>query len=131
MTAILSNAGRSFLRAFAASLIILLPGISSAPNLNQSYALGVAALVASIAAGLRALQDFVPQLQIPGQYGDYIGSFLRGFLAQGLVLAIGILNAPDLAIGKAAVVAVITGALTAGFVGLQKAVDGKVAAPVT
>ena len=123
MTAVLSNAGRSFLRAFAASLILFLPGFVSAPNLDQSYALGVSALVASIAAGLRALQDFVPQLQVPGRWGDYIGSFLRAFIAQGLVLTLGILNAPDLNVGKAAIVAVLTGALTAGFVAIQKKAD--------
>jgi hypothetical protein len=62
MKTLLAAAGREFLRAFGASLVVLIPGVLSAPDLNQSYALGVAALFASLAAAVKAVQVFVPQL---------------------------------------------------------------------
>ena len=120
MTSVLSNAGRSFLRAFGASLVLFAPGVLYAANLNESKAIGIAALVASIAAGFRVLQDYVPQLQVTGAYGDYIGSFLRATIAQTLVLSIGILDAPDLKISSALFVGALTGGLTAGFVAVQQ-----------
>ena len=121
----LSNAGRSFLRAFAASVIVYAPGILAATNLNESRALGIAALAASFTAGLRVLQDLVPSLQIRGRYGDHVGSFLRAFAGQFLVAVIGILDAPNVTADRAAVIAALTGALTAGFVAVQKYVAAK------
>jgi len=120
LTSVLSNAGRSFLRAFGASMILFAPGILQAANLNESKALGIAALVASLAASLRVLQDFIPQLQFTFKYGDYVGSFVRAFVAQFVVLTVGILDAPDLNLGRAAIVGVFTGAITAGFVAIQQ-----------
>jgi hypothetical protein len=126
MLHLLSEAGRSFLRAFAGSLVVLLPGILAAPNLNQMYAFGVAALIASVVAGLKAIQVFVPQLSfkslLPARvsaYGNVIDSFVRAFLGTFIVLFIGVLNAPDLNTMKALIVAVLVGAVTAGFRAVQ------------
>lgn len=119
MRGVLSAAGRSFLRAFVASAVLLFPGVLAAPDLNQSKALGVSALIASIAAGIKALQVFVPQLQFPGPYGEYISSFVRAFLGAFIVSVLGILDAPDLHTLKAAAFAALTGALAAGVRALQ------------
>lgn len=126
MKSVLAAAGRTFLKAFGASLVILAPGVLAAPDLNQAYALGVAALFASVAAGVRAIQVFVPQLSVVGLLpanlvvlGAWVDAFIRGFLGAFLVSVVGVLNAPDLATGKALVVAALVGALTAAFRALE------------
>jgi hypothetical protein len=43
MLHLLSEAGRSFLRAFGGAMLILLPGVLAAPNLDQAKGIGVAA----------------------------------------------------------------------------------------
>jgi hypothetical protein len=128
LTTVLANAGRSVLRAFGAAILIVAPGVAASPNLDAARALGVAGLIAAIASGLRALQDFVPALQFPaswGTAGDMAGSFVRAFLAQLLILTIGVLDAPNLDVGSSAIVGVIMGAITAGFVAIQKYADQK------
>lgn len=126
MLHLLSEAGRSFLRAFAGSLVALAPGILAAPDLNQAKLLAVAALVSSIAAGLKALQVFVPQLTtvgvLPGrlkQYGYIVDSFLRAFVAGVLTFWIGIFVAPDFHFTKAVLIGLVIGAITAGFRAVQ------------
>ena len=56
MESLLSAAGRAFLRAFVAALVVFAAGILAAPNLNRLVVLGVAALVGAFNAGVRALQ---------------------------------------------------------------------------
>lgn len=46
----------SFLRAFGASLLVFAIGIAQAPEWSFSRAAGLAALVAAVTAGLRAVQ---------------------------------------------------------------------------
>jgi len=116
---LLSAAGRAFLRAFVGSLLILLPGVLSAPNLDESFGLGVAALIASISAGVAAVQVFVPQLTVPGRYGSIIADALRAFLATFLPLVTGVLSAPDLNTARAAGVAALVAAVTAAIRALQ------------
>jgi hypothetical protein len=124
MRALLSNAGRSFLRAFLGSFVVLAPGILAAPNLNRAVALGIAAVMASIAAGLRTLQHLVPQLSV-GRYilsppfDAWIDSFVRAFLAAFITSIIGILNMPDLSGAKSLVVGAVIGAITAGLRALE------------
>lgn len=123
MTQLLERAGASFLRAFGAALVLLLPGVLAAPNLDKAYALGVAAFVASLAAGFRALQEWVPQLTFKRLFGAVIGayadSFARAGLGAFLTLITGALQAPDLATGRALATAALVGALAAGFRALQ------------
>lgn len=120
---LLSAAGRAFVGAFAVSVLTLSTGILAAPNLNEAYALGVAALFASLAAGIKVLQEFVPALRfgsyIAQPFGAYLDAFLQAALGAFLVLLIGVLNAPDLATAKSLAVAAIVGALMAGFRALQ------------
>lgn len=123
MLNVLSEAGRSFLRAFIGSMLILLPGVLAAPNLDEAFGLGVAALIASIAAGIKVIQVFVPQLSfaslVPPGVGLLLDSFARAFLASLLVLVPGVLNAPNLSEGKALAVAALIAAVTAGVRALQ------------
>lgn len=123
MKNVLAQAGREFLRALGASLIILAPGVLAAPNLNEMYLLGVAALAASVASGLKAIQAFVPALSFSGlvqqPIAAWLDAFTRAFLAALLVFAIGVLSAPELAVSKAAVVAALVAALSAGLRALE------------
>lgn len=126
MLHLLSEIGRAFLKAFGASAIILLPGILAAPNLTGSYALGVAALIASVVAGLGAIQVFIPQLSFkslfPTAYQSWalwVDTFVRAFLGSLIVLLISFLNAPDLSFSRAAVTGLLVAALSAGFHALQ------------
>src|SRR3970040_3209116 len=120
---LLSSAGRAFIAAFAVSALTLSTGILAAPNLNEAFALGVAALFASVAAGIKVLQEFVPQLRfgnyVAQPFGAYLDAFLQAALRTFLVLLVGILNAPDLATAKALATAAFIGALMAGFRALQ------------
>jgi hypothetical protein len=123
MTGLLSNAGRSFLRPFIGSLLVLLPGVLAAPDTGTMTGLALAALIASVAAGLKAVQVFVPQLSfqslLPGFSGTLLDSFVRAFLGAFLVLAPGVLDAPNLAEGRALFTAAIVAAVTAGVRALQ------------
>ena len=124
---VLSAAGRAFLIAFGASTLALMSGVSEAPNLDAAFALGVAALFASIAAGIKAVQVYVPQISfgayIKQPFGAWLDAFAQGGIGAFAVSAIGILNAPDLGVTwKTAVVAAVVGALQAGIRALQGAV---------
>lgn len=123
MTGLLSNAGRSFLRAFVGSLLVLLPGVLAAPNLSEMQGLGVAALISSVAAAIKAIQVFIPQLSfeslVPGFVGTVLDSFARAFLGTLAILLPGVLESPDLATAKGLATAAIVGAVTAGVRALQ------------
>lgn len=127
MLHLLSEAGRSFLRAFGASLLIFLPGVLVAPNLATATGLAVGALVAALAAGFKAVQVFVPQLSFksvfPAKYSTYalwVDSFARAFLSTFLVMitsglyAIDV-HALDLSTFKTLLVSILVGAVAAGF----------------
>lgn len=126
MLHLLSEAGRSFLRAFGSGLIVLLPGVLAAPNLNAAVGLGIAALVASLAAGLKAIQVFVPQLTFvalfPARFAVYalwVDSFARAAIAAFIVSIVGLLQMPTLDFGQSVIVAVVVGAITAGIRAVQ------------
>jgi hypothetical protein len=123
MTALLSAAGRSFLRAFFAALLVLSVGVLAAPDLNEMYLFGVAAIVGALAAGVRALTAYAPRLSLVSYlghpYGDWADSFLHAFVSTLLVTIIGILGAPDLHTARALAVAGIVGAFNAGVRALQ------------
>ncbi len=132
MKNLLEKAGASFLRAFGASILVLAPGVLAAPNLNAAYGLGVAALIASVTAGLKALQVLVPSLSLVGLFqnskyvvfASWVDSFVRAFLGAFIVGVIGVLNAPDFNTAKALAVAAIVGAVAAAL----RAVQGIVSA---
>lgn len=120
---LLSSAGRAFIGAFVVSALTLSTGVLAAPNLNQAYALGVAALFASVAAGVKVLQEFVPQLSfgslLSQPYAAYADAFLQAGLGAFLISLVGVLNAPDLATAKSLVTGATVGALMAGFRAVQ------------
>lgn len=52
----LKKVALSFIRAFGASLLVFVIGLANAPNFSFSRAAAVAALVAAVTAGARAVQ---------------------------------------------------------------------------
>lgn len=127
MRELLAAAGRSFLRAFGGSLLVLIPGILAAPDLATTRGLAVAALIASTVAGIRVLQRFIPKLTFitlfPGkykQYGTFADSFARAFLGSLIITLPGVLSAPDLTTVKSLLTAAIIGAVTVGIKALTK-----------
>lgn len=126
MKKLLQEAGREFLKAFGASLVILMPGVLAATNLDQAYALGVSALVASVAAGVKAVQVFVPSLTFVSLFPDnlvvvaaWVDAFVRAFVGTFLVTFLSFLNSPDYSAWKAVLVGALVGAAAAGFRALE------------
>ena len=120
---LLSAAGRAFIGAFAVSALALSTGVLAAPNLDGALALAAAALFASVAAGVKALQTFVPQLSfasfLPQPWAAYADAFVQAGLGAFLVSLVGVLSAPDLATAKSLLTGAVVGALMAGFRALQ------------
>jgi hypothetical protein len=123
MKHLLGEAGRSFLRALVGSLIILLPGVLAAPNLDKTYALGVAAFISLFTALIKTIQVFLPKTSFTTWLGEPLGplvdSFTRVFLGTLIVLLPGLSNTPNLDTGKAFIVATLIGAVTAGVRAVQ------------
>jgi hypothetical protein len=123
MVKLLYAAGTAFLRAFGASLLIFSTGILSAPNMSVALSLSIAALLASIAAGLRAIQVFIPQLSFASlvrqPVAAWLDSFTRAALSAFVVSATGWLAAPDMANWRSVWIGVIIGAVAAGIRALQ------------
>lgn len=123
MTKLLERAGASFLRAFGVSLLFFATGILNAPNLETARALSIAALLGSLAAGLRAVQVFVPQLSfetiLPKPWFAYADSFVRAGLAAFLVAVTGWLATPDFSTWKSVLIGAVVGAGAAGFRAVQ------------
>lgn len=134
MRDLFSAAGRSFLRAFIGSFVVFVSGILAAPDFGAARALSVAALLASLDAGIRAVQAYVPQLSlsywIEDPFGPWANAFTRAFLSALLVLLLGVLAAPDLNTARALAVAALTGAAAAGVRAVQgAATPGEYPAP--
>lgn len=123
MNKLLFAAATSFLRVFGVTFLFAATGILSAPDLGSAVGLSMAALVASIVAGLRALQVFVPGITFarfaPQPIAAWLDSFSRAFIGVFLTLLTGWLAAPDWSTWKSALTAVIIGAFTAGVRALQ------------
>ena len=58
LTPFVKKIGLSFVRAFAASFIVLVPGILAAPSFSAAKALAIAAVIGAVTAGIRAIQHF-------------------------------------------------------------------------
>lgn len=132
----LSSAGRAFLIAFGSSVLALSTGVLAAPDFDTTLALAVSALFASVAAGVKVLQEFVPQLSwrslLPQPWAAWADAFTQAALGAFLVSVVGILSAPDASTWKAALTAAVVGALNAGLRALQGAVTkGESPAPDT
>lgn len=123
MQKLLFAASTAFLRAFGVTFLFAATGLLAAPNQAALIALSWAALVASLVAGIRAVQVFIPGLSfaslLPQPYAAWVDSFARAFLASFLTLLTGWLAAPDWSTWKSAVLAVLVGAGTSGVRALQ------------
>lgn len=123
MEKLLFAAMTAFGRVFAVTFLLAATGILAAPDQASAVALSWAALVASIVAGLRAIQIFIPGITfariLSQPYGAWADSFTRAFLGVFVTLSMGWLAAPDWSNWKSGVSALIIGALTAGVRALQ------------
>ena len=123
MRQLFSEVGRAFIRAFVASLVTFLVGILAAPNLVDALALAVAALIASVDAGFKAVQVFIPKLtlaaHVPSAYVHIADAALRAFVATVLVLLPGVWVAPDFQTARSLFIGVIISALTAAVRAVQ------------
>lgn len=123
MTKLLFAAGTAFLRAFGITFLMLVTGILAAPNVSSAVSLSIAALIASVVAGLRVIQVFIPQLSfgsfIPQPFAAWIDAFARAFLAALMVAVMGLLAMPELPTGRSVWFAAIAAALVAGVRALQ------------
>lgn len=111
--------GLAFLKPFASALFVALIGIGVQPSLRGMAALYLGALVAAVAAGLAALQAYVPSLSlrrwIKDPYGQLLDTFSHGFFPAFLISVIGFLHGQDLSAWKAAASAALIGAFSAGL----------------
>lgn len=123
MKVVFEKAGLSFLRAVIGSVLVFAPGFLNAPDLAAARTALVALFVAAIAAGIKAVQVYVPQLSVEGvwhsPFAKFVDSFLRAFLGAFFTLVYGILSAPDYHFQKAVLVAAVVGAVTAGVRAVQ------------
>jgi hypothetical protein len=133
---VFSSAARAFAIAFGSSALILAGPVLDAADVKTAVALGIAALIASIAAGVKALQEYIPQISV-GSYvkqpfGAWIDAFLQGGIGAFAVLLFNWLSAGDVTDWKNWIAAAAIGALQAGLRALQGAVTkGEDPAPAT
>jgi len=123
MKKLLIDAGLGFVRAFVPNLVVWAPGILSAPNLNEMYLVGVAALASSFSAGLKVLKEFVPGFTtagfLPQPWAAWVDAFLIGGIGAFIASVVAWLDAPNLDFSRAAVVAILVAAGTAAFRALE------------
>ena len=123
MNKLLFAAMTAFGRAFLVTFLFAVTGILSATNQETAVALSWAALVASIVAGLRAIQVFVPSISwqsvLPQPIAAWVDAFTLAFLSSFITLLTGWLAAPDFGGWKSTLTAILIGAVTAGARALQ------------
>lgn len=119
----LEAAGRTFIQAFASALFVYGLGVLKAPDLQHTYLIAVAAIIASIAFGIAALLNWINSKPSPyltfvrwfgHPLGDWLDAFTLAFLSTLVVTLPGVLGAPDFGTLKAVIVGAITGAVAAG-----------------
>lgn len=113
----------AFARNFAITFLSFAVGILGATNKSAAVALSIAALAASVAAGLRAIQIFIPAITfakfLPQPWAAYADAFVRTFLASFVVAVTGWLAAPNWGAWHAALLGILTGAAVAAVRALQ------------
>lgn len=124
--------GTSFGRAFGITFLSSAVGILGATNTSAAIALSIAALGASVAAGLRSIQVFIlliggPDIsfsRIFGKvWGAYADAFVRVFLATFTISVAGWLAAPNWGFWHSAFYGALQGAAVAAVRALQGAVN--------
>lgn len=116
MKTLIEKAGASFLRAVVGSALVLIPGILNAPDKTTAIALAIAASYATLAAGLRAIQVFIPGITTGNAIVD---SFLRASIAVLVASLTSALAAPGFGFTKALLLSLLIGAVTAGLRAVQ------------
>lgn len=119
MKTLLEKAGLSFARAVGVAALAYIPGILNAPNKNASFALAIGASYGILTAGFRAIQVFAPQITTGNAIID---AGLRMFTATLIANLTGFLTASTHDFGKSALLALLLGALAAGFRAVQATV---------
>jgi sugar phosphate permease len=113
----------AFGRVFLVTLLFGITSIDTSPNQTTIIAFSWAGFVASIVAGLRAIQIFIPGITFarffPQPWAAWIDAFSLAFLAVFSTLLTGWLAAPDYENWKATIAAIIVGAFVAGVRALQ------------
>lgn len=113
MERLLFAAMTAFGRAFGVTFLFAATGLLAAPNLQAAAALSWAALAASLVAGLRAIQVFVPALSfasfVAQPYAAWLDAAVRAGLMAGITAATGWLAAPNLSNWKATLVGIGVG----------------------
>ena len=119
----LHDAALALLKTLGSGILVVAIGIFSAPNLDRAVAVGIAGIMALLAALAAAVQVFVPQISfrawIGEPWGSLLDSFVHGFLGAFLTSIIGILNMPDLSTWHSLVVGALVGAFNAGLRAIQ------------
>lgn len=136
MEKLLFAALTSFGRSFGITFIGFAVGILGATDVSSARALSIAALAASVAAALRTVQVFIPQLSfaalLPQPWAAYVDAFARQFLAVGTTTLAGWLAAPNWGAWHSALLGILTGAAVAGVRALQGLLTpGQTPAPAT
>ena len=123
MEKLLFAAMTAFGRAFAITFLFAATGLLAAPNQSALIALSWAALAASLVAGFRAVQVFVPQISFAGfvaqPYAAWLDSAVRSGVAAFITAITGWLAAPDLSTWKSALLGIGVGVGTAVVRALQ------------
>jgi len=113
----------AFARVFLSSFIVFVSGILSAPNVDTAVALSISALTASLAAGIRALQVFVPQISFKSLVAQplaaWLDAFVLGFLTAFITAITGWLLENDFSTWKSALIGIVVGALSTGVRAVQ------------
>lgn len=117
--------GRAFLTAVLAGVSVFVPGLLEAPDLHTAGAIALAALIAGLDSGLKALQVFVPQLSVARlferfapallPYSSAVNGALRIFVAAMITLAAGLLYAQNFGEARALAIAGVLAALNAAY----------------
>jgi hypothetical protein len=120
----LNAAGRAFLFAFGAAVVVYVPGVLEAPDVDGAAMLGLAAVAASFTAGLAAVKQLLPSFSWKTVLGKWLPVpwisrlDIFTFTAAGtLIVSVSdvLSTAPNLSTWPSAFTAAATGALAAGF----------------
>lgn len=126
MQKLLFAALTAFGRSFGITFLAFAAGILGATNTSAAWALSIAALAASVVAGLKSITVYVKFLSWAKYISQPWAAYADAFTQQGIgALIIGLtgwLAAPDWALWHSALLGILTGAAVAAVRALQGAI---------